>query len=170
MHPPIELLFLCTGNSCRSIMAEACCNARAGGRLHASSAGSQPTGFVHPCAVRQLTRAGIAVEGLQSKSWERLPSRPQLIITLCDSAAGESCPAYLGPAVRAHWGLPDPARVTGSEAVVDAAFEQVWQALCARIDALLALPIERWLADNPAALRTELERIGALALPDAGAH
>jgi protein-tyrosine-phosphatase len=96
MHPPIELLFLCTGNSCRSIMAEACCNARAGGRLHARSAGSQPTGFVHPWALRQLTRAGIAVEGLQSKSWAHLPSRPQIIITLCDSAAGESCPAYLG--------------------------------------------------------------------------
>lgn len=165
INRPIDLLFLCTGNSCRSIIAEASCNMLAAGRLRAASAGSQPTGFVHPRALRLLTAHGMVTEGLHSKSWDMLPALPQIIITLCDSAAGESCPAYLGQAVRAHWGLPDPAKVAGDEATLDAAFEQTWHALQQRIAALLQLPIEQLLADDRTALTTELTRIGSLILP-----
>jgi arsenate reductase len=120
----MNILFLCTGNSCRSILAEATFNHLASAGWRAMSAGSQPTGQVHPRALALLAREGIATSGYHSKSWEHLPATPDLVITVCGSAAGETCPAYLGPVLRCHWGVDDPAHVTGSDAQIDAAFDQ----------------------------------------------
>ncbi|MGC9128305.1 MAG: arsenate reductase ArsC [Acidithiobacillus sp.] len=159
MKPP-EILFLCTGNSCRSILAEATLNGLAQGKLHASSAGSHPAGYVHPRSIALLEREGFATQGLASKSWDDLPNNPDIVITVCASAAGETCPAYLGPALRAHWGVDDPAKATGSETEIEAAFEGAYRILRHRIEALLQLPVAQWLAEEPARLRQELERIG----------
>ena len=105
----MNILFLCTGNSCRSILAEATFNHLAPAGWSAQSAGSRPTGAVHPRSLALLTREGIATTGLHSKSWDALPTKPDVVITVCGSAAGESCPAYLGPVLRAHWGEHIPA-------------------------------------------------------------
>jgi protein-tyrosine-phosphatase len=108
----MNVLFLCTGNSCRSILAEATFNHLAPAGWRAMSAGSHPTGAVNPRSLKLLKREGIATDGLSSKSWDALPVVPDIVITVCASAAGETCPAYLGPAVRAHWGVEDPAHAT----------------------------------------------------------
>ncbi len=105
------------------------------------SAGSHPTGTVHPRSLALLTREGIDTAGLHSKSWDHLPVTPDVVITVCASAAGETCPAYLGPVLRTHWGVEDPAHVTGSEEVVEAAFQSAYRILRARIEAFLALPL-----------------------------
>ena len=157
----MNLLFLCTGNSCRSILAEAAFNSLAPAGWHAMSAGSKPTGQVHPRSLALLAREGISTEGLFSKSWDNLPVTPDIVITVCASAAGETCPAYLGPALRAHWGVDDPAHATGTDQERDAAFMKAYGILRARIEAFLALPLET-LKDKPATLRTELERISAI--------
>lgn len=154
------VLFLCTGNSCRSILAEATFNHLAPEGWRAVSAGSHPTGQVHPRALALLGREGIAAEGCHSKSWDNVPVTPDIVITVCGQAAGETCPVYPGPVVRAHWGVEDPAHVTGTEEDVDAAFRTAYRTLRARIEALLALPVEA-LAGNRARLKTELDRIGA---------
>ncbi len=156
----MTVLFLCTGNSCRSILAEATFNHLAPQGWHAMSAGSHPTGAVHPRSLALLRREGIAVDGLHSKSWDDLPDTPDIVITVCASAAGETCPAYLGQAVRAHWGVDDPAHVTGPDAVIDAAFDTAYRILRARIEALLALPLVD-VARDPARLQRELDVIGA---------
>ena len=157
----MNLLFLCTGNSCRSILAEATFNALAPAGWRALSAGSRPTGTVHPRSLALLGREGIATDGLYSKSWTGLPVTPDIVISVCASAAGEACPAYLGPAVRAHWGVDDPAHATGTDAEIDAAFDTAYRILRARIEAFLALPLAA-LATDRAALAAELDRIGAL--------
>lgn len=155
----MNVLFLCTGNSCRSILAEATFNALAPAGQRAVSAGSQPTGYVHPRALALLAREGIATDGYHSKSWNALPVTPDVVITVCASAAGESCPVYLAPVPRAHWGVDDPAKATGSDAEIDAAFEHAYRILRARIEAFLALPAD--LAErDPAAFKAELARIG----------
>lgn len=154
-----SVLFLCTGNSCRSVLAEATFNALAGPEWRAMSAGSHPTGTVHPRSLALLQREGISIEGLHSKSWTDLPAVPDLVITVCGNAAGETCPAYLGPALRAHWGVEDPAKATGSEAEIDAKFEQVYRTLRARIEAFLTLPLDR-LGKDREQLKMELDRIG----------
>ncbi len=157
----MNVLFLCTGNSCRSILAEATFNALAPVGWHAISAGSQPTGRVHPRSLALLERAGFSTEGLSSKSWDNLLETPDIVITVCASAAGETCPAYLSPALRAHWGVDDPAKATGSENEINVAFEQAYRILRARIEALLVLPLIA-LCKDPIALKAELERIGTL--------
>ncbi|WP_456152043.1 arsenate reductase ArsC [Limnobaculum xujianqingii] len=101
----MNILFLCTGNSCRSIIAEAIFNTLASPEHHAISAGSQPKGFIHPRSLALLSRKGISTEGYSSKSWDSLPYTPDIVITVCGNAAGEVCPAYLAPAIRAHGGL-----------------------------------------------------------------
>ena len=111
----MNILFLCTGNSCRSILAEATFNHLAPAGWQAMSAGSQPTGQVHPRSLALLAHEGIATEGLASKSWDALPQIPDIVITVCGRAANEHCPAYLGSALRAHWGVDDPAQVQGTE-------------------------------------------------------
>jgi arsenate reductase len=160
MNPaPLHVLVLCTGNSARSILGEALFNHLGAGRLRAFSAGSHPTGTVNPHALATLARHGLPAEGYSSKSWDALAdTRIDLLVTVCDSAAGETCPLYLGPAVKVHWGLPDPAQVTGSPEVVEAAFEATYAALEQRIRKLLALPLETMSRTD---LAEALQRIGA---------
>ncbi len=156
----MNILILCTGNSCRSILAEATINALAPAGIRAISAGSKPAGYVHPRSLALLQREGISTQGLHSKSWDNLPMTPDVVITVCGSAAGETCPAYLGPVLRAHWGVEDPAHATGTDAEIDAAFEKAYRILRGRIEAFLALPPEL-LADQ-ARLKPELDRIGLI--------
>jgi arsenate reductase (thioredoxin) len=157
----MKILFLCTGNSCRSVLAEATFNALAGPEWRAMSAGSHPTGTIHPRSLALLQREGISTEGLHSKSWVGLPSIPDIVITVCDSAAGETCPAYLGQVLRSHWGVDDPAKATGTDAEIDARFEQAYRTLRACIEAFLKLPIERLRHDREQ-LKVALDRIGTL--------
>src|SRR5690606_14322658 len=118
-------------------------------------------GYVHPKSLALLEREDIAADGLHSKSWDELPVEPDLVITVCASAAGETCPVYLSSAPRVHWGVADPAKATGTEAEIEAAFESAYRILRARIEALFALP--RDLAErDPAAFRAECARIGEL--------
>lgn len=153
------VLFLCTGNSARSILAEAILKADGGGRLDASSAGSQPTGKVNPWALHTLEKRGYPGGGLHSKSWSEFATGPKfdLIFTVCDSAAAESCPLWPGQPISAHWGIPDPAAIEGSDADIEAAFDRAFEQLKRRIDRMLALPLESL---SPEAFRTELQRIG----------
>lgn len=155
----MNVLFLCTGNSCRSILAEATFNHLAPRRWRAMSAGSRPTGQVHPRSLELLRREQIPAEGYYSKSWDELPLTPDVVITVCGSAAAETCPAYLGPVLRAHWGVDDPAHVTGTDEQIDAAFMRAYGTLRRRIEALLALPLDELAADR-ARLQSELQRIG----------
>jgi arsenate reductase len=159
----MNILFLCTGNSCRSILAEAIFNHLAPSGFRAMSAGSHPAGHVHPRTLALLRREGISVEGLHSKSWEGLPVVPDVVITVCSSAAGEVCPAYLGPALRSHWGAEDPAKATGSDEEIERAFDGTYRLLRRRIEAFLALPLER-LRKEPGAFKGELDRIGELSV------
>ena len=161
------VLFLCTGNSCRSILAEAIFNRLAPEGWRAMSAGSHPQGQVHPQALALLEGEGIPVGGLYSKSWADLPSVPDVVVTVCDNAAGEVCPVALLPAVRAHWGVPDPARATGSPDRIEGVFRSVFRILQMRIEAFLALPLEA-LSDPSARgfLKEELDRIGRLGAED----
>lgn len=125
------------------------------------SAGSQPTGQVHPRALALLAREGIATDGYHSKSWDALPMTPDIVITVCANAAGETCPAYLGPVLRTHWGVEDPAHATGSDAEIDAAFMTAYQILRRRIEAFLALPLDTLSQDRPA-LKAAMDAIFAL--------
>jgi protein-tyrosine-phosphatase len=138
----INVLFLCTGNSARSILAEAILNRRGGGRFAAFSAGSQPRGEVHPLALALLREKGHDVAGLRSKSWDEFAAsgapRMDRIVTVCDNAAGEACPVWPGHPAKAHWGLPDPADVQGSEAEQRRAFAETYIALDRRIAELVA--------------------------------
>lgn len=157
----MNVLFLCTGNSCRSILAEATFNHLAPGGWRALSAGSKPAGYVHPRSLALLAREGIATDGYHSKSWDALPVTPDVVVTVCASAAGETCPVYLGPVLRTHWGVDDPAHATGTDAEIDAAFATAYRILRARIEAFLALPLDT-LQHDRAALKAELDRIGQL--------
>src|SRR5690606_35896397 len=130
----MNILFLCTGNSCRSIIAEAVFNHLAPPGMQAMSAGSHPTGAVHPRSIALLQREGIATAGYHSKSWDNLPAVPDIVITVCSNAAGETCPAYLGQVLRAHWGVEDPAQATGTPEKIDAAFEAAYRLLRRRIE------------------------------------
>lgn len=156
----MNILFLCTGNSCRSILGEATFNHLAPVGWAATSAGSKPAGTVHPRALALLRREGIPTGGCHSKAWDDLPAVPDIVITVCASAAGETCPAYLGPALRSHWGVDDPAHATGTDDEADAAFEQAYGVLRRRIEAFLSLPLDE-LAKDRARLKAELDRIGA---------
>ena len=157
----MNLLFLCTGNSCRSILGEATFNHLAPADWRAMSAGSHPTGQVHPCSLALLAREGISIEGLHSKSWDNLPATPDIVVTVCASAAGETCPAYLGPVLRTHWGVDDPAHATGTDAQIDAAFFNAYRILRTRIEAFLKLPLNQ-LKHDRAQLKSELDRVGTL--------
>ncbi len=157
----MNILFLCTGNSCRSILGEATFNHLAPAGWQAMSAGSQPAGYVHPRSLALLAREGIRDHGYTSKSWAGLPATPDIVITVCSSAAGETCPAYLGPVLRTHWGVDDPAHASGTDAEIDAAFMSAYRILRARIEAFLALPLEQ-LKTDPARMKAELDRIGRI--------
>lgn len=157
----MNVLFLCTGNSCRSILGEATFNHLAPAGWRAMSAGSKPTGQIHPRSLALLAREGISTEGYTSKSWENLPATPDIVITVCASAAGETCPAYLGPVLRTHWGVEDPAHATGTDEEIDAAFMKAYRILRARIEAFFALPLET-LKHDKAALKAEMDQIAAI--------
>lgn len=155
----MNILFLCTGNSCRSVLSEGVFNHLAPPGLKAISAGSQPAGQLHPRAVALLHRKEISTEGYYSKSWDDLPVKPDIVVTVCSNAAGETCPAYLGQVLRTHWGLEDPGNVVGSYEEIEAAFEQTYNIIVARIQTFLALPLEE-LKNDRTRFKAELDRIG----------
>jgi arsenate reductase (thioredoxin) len=156
-----NVLFLCTGNSARSIMAEAIMNAKGKPRFNAYSAGSHPSGTVRPEALRQLAAAHIEAEGFRSKSWEEFstPDAPTMdfVFTVCDSAAKEVCPIWPGQPMTAHWGVPDPASVEGSEEEIRRAFRDAFFILERRISLLLSLPLK---SIDSLALKKKLDDIG----------
>jgi arsenate reductase len=157
----MNVLFLCTGNSCRSLIGEAVFNHLAPPGWHGISAGSQPTGKLNERALALLASKGISTEGCYSKSWDSLPVTPDIVVTVCAGAAGETCPAYLGPVLRTHWGVDDPSHVIGTDEQIDAAFQNAYAILRARIEAFLALPLNA-LALDRARLKAELDIIGRI--------
>src|SRR5258708_27003413 len=156
-----NVLFLCTGNSARSIMAEGILNSKGKPNFHAYSAGSHPTGAVRPEALRQLERAHLSTRGLRSKSWDEFPGEdaPQLdfIVSVCDHAAKEVCPVWPGHPVTAHWGISDPARVRGTQERVEEAYREAFFRLERRIGLFLGLPFA--ILDR-LSLKTAVEKIG----------
>jgi arsenate reductase len=161
MAETYNVLFLCTGNSARSIMAEAILKHRGRGRFTAYSAGSHPGGKVNPHALRQLELSHLPTEGLRSKSWDEFanPDAPKMdfVFTVCDNAAKEVCPIWPGQPLTAHWGVPDPAAVDGSMAHVERAFREAFVALDRRIGLFLSLPL---MSLDALALKKEIDRIG----------
>jgi arsenate reductase len=145
MDRPYHVLFLCTGNSARSILSEAILTAQGRGRFVAHSAGSHPAGRVNPFALDLLKRMGMPTEGLRSKSWDEFaaPGAPELdfVFTVCDNAAGEVCPYWPGQPMTAHWGVPDPAAVTGTDLQKTEAFRDAFRVLERRIALFTSLPI-----------------------------
>ena len=156
-----NVLFLCTGNSARSILAEAYLNSAGRGRFVAYSAGSQPAGKVNPFALELLAKNRLSIEGLRSKSWDEFarPDAPRLnfVFTVCDNAAGEVCPIWPGQPITAHWGVEDPAAVQGTDDEKRRAFLKAFTQLAARINLFLNLPVERI---DRMALKAKLEEIG----------
>lgn len=161
MHP-CRVLFICTGNSARSILSEATLNHLGKGRFEAFSAGSQPTGRVNPYAIAKLKALGIPIEGLSSKSWDRFTDEGapplDIVITVCDNAANETCPVLFGDFVKSHWGLPDPAAAHGEDALIEA-FRKAHALIIYRIAALLKLPVETMSRDE---LQHALDHIDTL--------
>jgi arsenate reductase len=158
---PFNVLFLCTGNSARSILAEAILNRVGGGAFRAYSAGSHPKGEVHPAALRLLRGMGYPTEGLRSKPWDEFaaPGAPRLdfVFTVCDQAAGEVCPIWPGQPMTAHWGIADPAAATGSDADISLAFAEAFRVLNNRIGLFAGLPIASL---QKASLKRRLDEIG----------
>ena len=156
-----NVLFLCTGNSARSVMAEAIVNQKGKPHFAAYSAGSHPTGHINPHAVKQLEAARLPTTGLRSKSWDEFakPGAPHLdfVFTVCDNAAREVCPIWPGQPMTAHWGVPDPAAASGGEEKIERAFRDAFVALDRRISLFLALPLSNL---DKLAIRKEIERIG----------
>lgn len=161
MQKQYNVLFLCTGNSARSIMAEAILNERGKGKFTAYSAGSHPTGRVNPVAIKQLETARLPTRELRSKSWDEFgqPGAPHLdfVFTVCDNAAKEVCPIWPGQPMTAHWGIPDPATVLGDDSQVSRAFRDAFMALERRISLFISLPLES--LDN-LAIKREIDQIG----------
>ncbi|CAM3653088.1 arsenate reductase ArsC [Rheinheimera salexigens] len=136
----MKILYICTHNRCRSILSEAITNHLAADVITAKSAGSQPTGVVHPLAITHLEQAGIACANLQSQSWHQLEDfAPDIVITVCDSAAAESCPVWFGSAIKVHWGLSDPSKLEGSEQQIAAAFRDCIADITTRVHQLKKL-------------------------------
>jgi arsenate reductase len=161
MPPPYNVLFLCTGNSARSIMAEAIMNEKGKPNFIAYSAGSHPTGKIRPEALRELEAAQLPTSGLRSKSWDEFarPGAPRLdfVFTVCDNAANEVCPVWPGQPVTAHWGVPDPAAVQGNEEEIRQAFREAFFLLERRISLFLSLPLATL---SRMSLKNEIDNIG----------
>ncbi len=133
-----RVLVLCTGNSCRSVMAEALFNQLGKGSIEAVSAGSNPAGYVHPKSIETLKRHGIDPGNPRSKSWNEFAGQSfDLLVTVCDAAAAESCPVFIGPAKKLHWSTPDPAKATGTDAQIEAAFDEAFNMLKEWVDEYL---------------------------------
>lgn len=155
----MKILFVCTHNRCRSILSEAIANQNVRGLIEARSAGSQPAGEVHPLSLRYLQQRGYATDGLQSQSWDDFESyAPDLVITVCDSAAGESCPVYFSKSLKVHWGLEDPSKVEGSEEEKEQAFMACIDEIERRVARLATLAVEQHDRDS---LRDALAALGA---------
>ncbi len=167
---PLNVLILCTGNSARSVLAEAIVNRLGEGKFVGHSAGSTPKGEVHPQALALLRRLGHPTEGLRSKSWDEFaaPEAPQIdfIVTVCDNAASEACPIWPGRPASAHWGMPDPAAADGAEADVARAFAETYRVLSHRIGLFLRLPFGSL---SPSVLKAAMAEIGAASPPADGA-
>ena len=155
----MRILFLCTGNSCRSIMAEAIFNNLAPVGFTAESAGSKPAGYVHPGALAELKKHGVPTDGFSSKGWDTITTKPDIVITLCASAAGEACPIYLGDVLRSHWGIEDPAAVSGA-AEQEQAFATTYAILHQRIQRFFELPFTKLRGDKESLIKA-LDSIGA---------
>ena len=157
-----HVLFLCTGNSARSIMAEALLTMMSKGRFKGFSAGSQPGGTVNPFAVEKVRQTGYPLDNLRSKSWDEfaLAGAPHMdfIVTVCDNAAGETCPLWPGHPATAHWGLEDPAAVGGTAEEKNAAFDKIFKEIVARLNTFLALPVDQL---DKHAIQREIKAIGA---------
>jgi arsenate reductase (thioredoxin) len=162
-HKPLNVLFLCTGNSARSIMAEVVLNRAGQGKFRGFSAGSQPKGEVHPYALDLLRKMHYDVSTLRSKSWQEFsgPNAPKLdfVFTVCDNAAKETCPVWPGQPMTAHWGVPDPAAATGTEAENRYAFADAFRMLTNRINILVSLPLESL---DRLSLQRRLDEIGKI--------
>jgi arsenate reductase len=156
-----NVLFLCTGNSARSILAEAILNQKGKPHFRGFSAGSHPTGRVNPHAIQQLESAGLPTRALRSKSWDEFaqPGAPRMdfVFTVCDNAANEICPFWPGQPITAHWGVPDPAAVAGSSEQIQRAFREAFLTLERRISLFLSLPISSL---SQLAIKKEVDRIG----------
>lgn len=161
MPAQYNVLFLCTGNSARSIMAEAILNRKGAPAFKAYSAGSHPKGAVHPAAIRQIQTAHLGTDGLRSKDWSEFaqPCSPQMnfVFTVCDKAAKEVCPLWPGQPITAHWGVPDPAAVEGTPEEIDKAFREAFMTLDHRISLFLSLPLASL---DELAIKKEIDRIG----------
>ncbi|WP_049723318.1 arsenate reductase ArsC [Gilvimarinus polysaccharolyticus] len=153
----MKILFVCTHNACRSVLAEIVARKLGAGRLQSASAGSAPAGRIHPLTLDYLTTKGIATDGLSSQGMDEFESfAPDLVITVCDRAAGESCPLWMGDTAKAHWGLPDPSHTDGGPAAVTAAFDNVYQLITRRIERMLDEPLESMSAAELQALATRV--------------
>lgn len=161
-----NVLFLCTQNSARSIMAEAILNREGRGRFRAYSAGSRPRGAINPHAAAFLESLGYDMSRFRSKSWDEyaVPGAPEMdfIITVCDNAAGETCPVWPGRPANAHWSIPDPAKATGTPAEIQLAFDDAYGNLARRIELLMALPVEKL---DHASLHHHIKEIGTTGAP-----
>lgn len=151
----MKVLYICTHNRCRSILSEAITNHAAGDTMQAKSAGSQPVGEVHPLSIKYLQEAGISVDGLQSQSWDEFEDfAPDLVVTVCDSAAGESCPVWFGKSVKVHWGLSDPSKLEGSEEEKAQAFRETINIITQRVQRLAKVEFS-----SPEALRDAVNKL-----------
>ncbi|MBY0354406.1 MAG: arsenate reductase ArsC [Rickettsiales bacterium] len=156
----LKILVLCTGNSCRSVMAEGLLNHYGKDKILAFSAGSFPTGNVHPMSLATLKRHGMSDQGYRSKSWDEFKDQPiDILITVCDNAAGEVCPIFPGKPIKAHWGVPDPAHYQGTPTEIEAEFDRIFTMLEKRVKAFLRLPLEKIDKDE---LQQKLNEIGTL--------
>ena len=156
----MKLLFICTHNACRSVLGEVIARTLGKGRLETASAGSAPRGVVHPLTLKYLSKHAYSIEGLTSQSWDELSDfEPDVVITVCDSAAGETCPVWMGTTLKVHWGLPDPSKGHANEQEEVEAFAHVINALEKRINTLLEKDFEQMDSDQ---LKTELLQLGEL--------
>lgn len=155
----MKILYICTHNRCRSILSEAITNHLASEVITAKSAGSQPVGQVHPLSLKYLAEAGIATNDLQSQSWDDFEAfAPDVVVTVCDSAAGETCPVWFGKSVKVHWGLSDPSKLTGSDDDIAEAFRDTIAQISMRVKALKAIAETPFTPDS---LRLSLQEVGA---------
>ena len=156
----MNILYICTHNRCRSILSEAITNHFADGKIIAKSAGSQPVGEVHPLSIQYLQEAGIATEGLRSQSWDDFEQfAPDLVVTVCDSAAGETCPLWFGKSLKVHWGLADPSKLQGSQAQIAEAFRASIEQIKQRVEQLLKLDVD---VKDQVAFKAALAHLGAV--------
>lgn len=155
----MKVLYICTHNRCRSILSEAITNQYSDGLICAKSAGSQPVGEVHPLSLRYLDEAGISIDGLQSQSWDEFEDfEADIVVTVCDSAAGESCPVWFGKSLKVHWGLSDPSKLDGSGEQKAAAFRQTIEEIKQRVLALKSIAAKQLELDE---FKNELAKLGA---------